>query len=168
MGLMSNLLPAEHPMRYLIDGYNLLFAMGLLSPNDAAPHALENARFDFLDRLNALFGDNSSLLTVIFDAARVPRRGLAVHDYRGIHVQFAQHQEADDLIETLIRSEPTPKNLTVSGPRLPGVSRRGGQAADENCRVVAGRRRQTGNRFAGGSPALARRFRRSGRRSALE
>jgi predicted RNA-binding protein with PIN domain len=136
MSLLRNLLPIEHPMRYLIDGYNLLFAMGLLSPNDAAPHALENARVDFLARLHALFGDNSPLLTVIFDAARMPRRGQAVYDYRGIHVQFAPGEEADDLIETLIRSEPTPKNVTiVSDDHRVQTAARRGQCAVLGCQA---------------------------------
>src|SRR6266852_850781 len=100
-------------MRYLIDGYNLLHAMGLLRPKNTAPKALENARFDLLDRLCAFFGDGASNLTVIFDAERVPRRGQAALDYRGLHVQFALRQEADDLIEALIQSEASPKTLTV-------------------------------------------------------
>jgi uncharacterized protein len=100
-------------MRYLIDGYNLLHAMGLLGAHKAAPNALEGARFDLLDRLHALFGDRSGRLTVIFDAARVPRRGLPEHDYCGIHVRFAVRQEADDLIEALVHSEPSPNDLTV-------------------------------------------------------
>ncbi len=100
-------------MRYLIDGYNLLHAMGLLGPHKAIPKALEKARFDLLDRLHAFFGDRSPQLTVIFDAARVPRRGEPVHDYRGLHVQFALRQEADDLIETLIQSDRSPKTLTI-------------------------------------------------------
>jgi uncharacterized protein len=100
-------------MRYLIDGYNLLHAMGLLNPKQGVAGALEKARFDLLDRLHALFGDRSGQLTVIFDAGRVPRRGQAVHDYRGLHVQYALRQEADEWIETLIQNEPTPKGLTI-------------------------------------------------------
>jgi predicted RNA-binding protein with PIN domain len=115
-------------MRYLIDGYNLLHAMGLLRPKDAAAKALENARLDLLDRLHKLFGDNSHNLTVIFDAGRVPRRGLAEHDYCGIHVRFALRQEADDLIEALIQSEASPKSLTV--------------VSDDRRIQVAARRRQ--------------------------
>ena len=57
-------------MRYLIDGYNLIHAMGLLHPNSGT---LANARFGLLDRLAAFFGDNARDLTVVFDAGRVPR-----------------------------------------------------------------------------------------------
>jgi hypothetical protein len=117
-------------MRYLIDGYNLLHAMGLLSPDKGQPKALENARFDLLERLHALFGEQSPQLTVIFDAARVPRRGLETHDYRGLHVRFALRQEADDLIEALILGEKSPKSLTV--------------VSDDHRIQVAGRRRQCG------------------------
>jgi uncharacterized protein len=115
-------------MRYLIDGYNLLHAMGLLGPNKAAAKALENARLDLLDRLHRHFGDNSCRLTVIFDAARVPRRGLAEYDYCGIHVRFALRQKADDLIEALIQSEVSPKSLTI--------------VSDDHRIQVAARRRQ--------------------------
>jgi uncharacterized protein len=115
-------------MRYLIDGYNLLHAMGLVRPTNATSGALENARFDLLDHLHGLFGDESGQLTVIFDAERVPRRGLAAHDYRGLHVQFALRQEADDLIESLIRSEKSPRSLTV--------------VSDDRRVQVAARRRQ--------------------------
>ncbi len=100
-------------MRYLIDGYNLVYAMGLLSQKKAAPGALEAARFDLLDHLHALFGDQSGCLTVIFDANRVPRHGVPEHDYHGLHVRFAVRQQADDLIETLVQSEGSPKSLTV-------------------------------------------------------
>jgi hypothetical protein len=115
-------------MRYLIDGYNLLHAMGLLRPKNVAPRALEIARLDLLDRLHALFGDSSHQLTVVFDATRVPRRGLAEHDYCGIHVRFAVRQEADDLIEALIQSEASPTSLTV--------------VSDDHRIKVAARRRQ--------------------------
>jgi predicted RNA-binding protein with PIN domain len=115
-------------MRYLIDGYNLLHAMGLLRPKDGGSKALENARLDLLDRLHALFGDDSRQLTVIFDAGRVPRRGVAELDYCGIHVQFALRQKADDLIETLVQSEALPKKLTV--------------VSDDHRIQVAARRRQ--------------------------
>jgi predicted RNA-binding protein with PIN domain len=100
-------------MRYLIDGYNLLHAMGLLSPKKGVGNALENARFDLLDRLHTHFGDLSGQITVVFDAGRVPRRGEPVHDYRGLHVQFAVRQEADEWIETLIQNDATPKSLTI-------------------------------------------------------
>jgi predicted RNA-binding protein with PIN domain len=115
-------------MRYLIDGYNLLHAMGLLRPNNAGPKALENARLDLLDRLHALFADNSTQLTVIFDAVRLPRRGVAEHDYCGIHVRFAVRQEADDLIESLVQGDASPKSLAV--------------VSDDHRVQVAARRRQ--------------------------
>jgi predicted RNA-binding protein with PIN domain len=99
-------------MRYLIDGYNLIHAMGLLH-GSGAPGELANARFGLLDRLAGYFGDNAQDLTVVFDAGRVPRRSVASHDYRGLHVRFAEHAEADDLIEALIQSEQSPPNLTI-------------------------------------------------------
>ena len=117
-------------VRYLIDGYNLLHAMGLLGAAKGAPNALAAARLDLLDRLHALFGDASAQLTVVFDARRVPRRGLPELEYGGIHVRFAQRQEADDLIETLVQNEPSPKSLTV--------------VSDDHRIQVAARRRRCG------------------------
>jgi predicted RNA-binding protein with PIN domain len=100
-------------MSFLIDGYNLVHAMGLLR-GKVGPAGLEKARLGLLGLLRAVYGDEAASVTVIFDAANAPPGIPAEEDYQGIHVQFAVRQEqADDLIEALIRHDPAPRQLTV-------------------------------------------------------
>src|SRR5258708_7083624 len=100
-------------MRYLIDGYNLLHAMGMIHGR-AGPQGLEKARLRLLGLLHGTFGDQTSTVTVVFDAAGAPPGAKDQHDFQGIHVHFAVHQkEADELIEDLIRHDAAPRQLTV-------------------------------------------------------
>src|SRR5262249_16598580 len=101
-------------MAYLIDGYNLLYALGVLHDR-MGPTGLRKARLRPLGLLRAALGpDEASAVTVVFDAAKAPPGVSAEEDYGGIHVRFAVHQEeADDLIEELIRHDSAPRNLTV-------------------------------------------------------
>jgi predicted RNA-binding protein with PIN domain len=98
---------------YLIDGYNLLHAMGLLHGR-AGPKGLEKARLGLLGLLRAAYGEEATAVTVVFDAANAPPGAPEEEHYQGIHVRFAvNQQEADDLIEALIRRESVPRRLTV-------------------------------------------------------
>jgi predicted RNA-binding protein with PIN domain len=99
-------------MRYLIDGYNLLHAMGLLR-GKVGPHGLEKARLALLGRLCGVYGRDSSAVTVVFDASRAPSDAAADEDYNGIHIRYAIDREADEIIENLIQHEATPRLLTV-------------------------------------------------------
>ena len=99
-------------MLYLIDGYNLLFAMGVLLPRRTGPHLLEKARQRLLGLLRGAGGDGT--ITVIFDAKHPPPGAPAEWDQEGIHVAFAVKEgEADELIEELIRRASVPGRLTV-------------------------------------------------------
>jgi uncharacterized protein len=98
---------------YLIDGYNLLHALGFLHPQDGA-HALERARLRLLHFLVDGLGGEAVHTSVVFDAAKAPRRTRPVVDFKGITVQFAiGADEADDLIETLIHDHPSPRHDLV-------------------------------------------------------
>jgi len=98
---------------YLIDGYNLLYAMGVLRKR-MGPDGLEKARQNLLGVLHGSFGDESANVTVVFDAARPPPGAPAEADYHGLHVRFAIGlAAADDLIELLIRKASAPRHLTV-------------------------------------------------------
>jgi len=100
-------------MLFLIDGYNLLHAMGILQGR-AGPNGLEKARRNLLGLLTGVYGAEARSVTVVFDAAKAPRGLAAEYDFQGIHVSFAVDQEeADDLIEYLIRRAATPRQLTV-------------------------------------------------------
>jgi predicted RNA-binding protein with PIN domain len=99
-------------MTYLIDGYNLLHAMGVLRDR-VGPHGLEKARQRLLGLLQGALGVDATNVTVVFDAAAAPAGAQEEQVYRGIRVRFAVHEEADDLIEDLIHHSPAPKQLTV-------------------------------------------------------
>jgi uncharacterized protein len=114
-------------MRYLIDGYNLLHAMGLLL-GKVGPHGLEKARLALLGRLHGRYGPDAGRVTVVFDASRAPPGAEAEQDYHGVRVRFALREEADDVIEELIRRDSTPRRLTI--------------VSDDHRLQNAGRRRQ--------------------------
>lgn len=101
-------------MLYLIDGYNLLFALGVLLKGRTGPKVLEKARHRLLELLHDAYGEGSAAVTVVFDAKHAPPGLPAELDYRGVRVAFAVHEaEADDLIEQLIRQASVPHRLTV-------------------------------------------------------
>jgi predicted RNA-binding protein with PIN domain len=99
-------------MRYLIDGYNLLHAIGLLR-SKVGPHGLEKARLALLGRLCGDHGADASAVTVVFDASRAAPGAVAEEEYRGLHIRYALEGEADEVIEALIQRESTPRHLTV-------------------------------------------------------
>ena len=100
-------------MLYLIDGYNLLHAMGVLH-GQVGPTGLEKARLTLLGRLHGALGEAAAQVTVVFDAAHAPHGVAEEQSYHGIQVLFAvQQEQADDLIEDLIRRHSVPRRLTV-------------------------------------------------------
>jgi predicted RNA-binding protein with PIN domain len=100
-------------MPCVIDGYNLLHAMGLLR-GKVGPTGLEKARLGLLGLLRAVYGDEATKVTVVFDAAHAPPGAARREEYHGIQVRFAVDQtEADDLIETLIHDDAVPRQLIV-------------------------------------------------------
>jgi predicted RNA-binding protein with PIN domain len=104
---------APAPMRYLIDGYNLLHVMGLMRPR-AGPVGLQKARTALLGVLAGALGAQARQATVIFDAGGAPPDAPHALTHRGVQVCFARsHDTADDLIREMIHREGTPRHLTV-------------------------------------------------------
>src|SRR6516164_1122376 len=99
-------------MPYLIDGYNLLFTMGLAN-HRMPPREFERARNGLLDWLGRLLGPAAAEVTIVFDALHASREEHVEEDHAGLHVIFALRRLADDLIEELIRRDPAPKKLVV-------------------------------------------------------
>ena len=100
-------------MAYLIDGYNLLYAMGVLRGR-VGPAGLLKARLRLLGLLAAVYRERSGKVTVVFDAAGAPPEGSDRETYEGVEVRYAiKHAQADDLIEELIRHAAAPRQLTV-------------------------------------------------------
>jgi uncharacterized protein len=99
-------------MRYLIDGYNLLHAMGLLT-GKAGPHGLEKARLALLGYLRGHHRSKSAAVTVVFDAAGAPPGAVPDDEYEGIHLRYALEGTADDMIESIVRGDAAPRQLAV-------------------------------------------------------
>src|SRR5437588_7232801 len=119
-------------MKYMIDGYNLLHALGLIRTR-AGPADLHKARLGLLRLLHSRLGEESASVTVVFDADRAPGRLPEEEVYEGIHIRYAVHEpEADDLIEDMIRRQPVPQQLAVVSDdhRLQRAAQR------RNCKVL--------------------------------
>jgi predicted RNA-binding protein with PIN domain len=112
---------------FLIDGYNLIHALGYLT-GQQGPHVLERARLRLLHFLLETLAEQAARTTVVFDASRTPRRSHPRVLFKEIEVRFAQGQdEADDLIEQLIRAHPAPRDylhVISSDHRLLSAARR--------------------------------------------
>jgi uncharacterized protein len=113
-------------MHYLIDGYNLLYQVGRLQAGRSAH--LESARLELLRLLQSRLKEEDARVTVVFDAQGAPARVREEQEYHGIEVRYTRREEADDLIETMIRSAPSPQRLTVvsNDRRLKEAARRRG------------------------------------------
>jgi predicted RNA-binding protein with PIN domain len=114
-------------MTILIDGYNLMHAAGLSKPR-YGPGGLEKARRALLGRLAASL-DEAELArtTVVFDAKEQPPGAPSSEQYQGLTIRFAAgHEDADDLVEELIRGDSAPRRLLVvsSDHRLQRAARR--------------------------------------------
>jgi len=98
---------------FLIDGYNLLHAVGWANRR-FAPGKLEAARRRLLDWLadSVAVKSNLARVRVVFDAQKAPAPS-AGHSHRGVLVQFAYRRTADDEIEELLEAEQSPTELVV-------------------------------------------------------
>ncbi|MSQ94656.1 MAG: hypothetical protein EXR98_08870 [Gemmataceae bacterium] len=98
---------------YIIDGYNLIHALGLIQRN-LAPGGLEKSRGALLAFLAGAFGADASSVTIVFDAKAAPPGRARQQRYQGLHIHFApKGQSADDWIETLIANDKEPAALVV-------------------------------------------------------
>lgn len=100
-------------MLFLIDGYNLLFAVGYASKRTPQPQ-LDPSRRRLLDFLadSAPVKANAARFRVVFDAMYGPFPS-GPHSHRGVTVEFAFRSTADDAIEDLLAADPTPAKLVV-------------------------------------------------------
>jgi uncharacterized protein len=110
---------------YLVDGYNLLHAMGLMSPK-LGQHQLGKARTRLLGLIAGSMEEAAAAVTVVFDG-----KGAGTSDAEigkgGIQILFSTgKQEADDVIENQIRRCSAPKDLRVVSDdrRIRGAARR--------------------------------------------
>jgi predicted RNA-binding protein with PIN domain len=112
---------------FLIDGYNLMHAAGVVG-HGRASH-LTPARQRFLDWLASAAHGRSETLRVVFDGQAAPAdSGEAA--YRGLYVRFAYRATADDEIEAELAALPRGGVVVVSNDgRLHEAARRRGCAA---------------------------------------
>jgi predicted RNA-binding protein with PIN domain len=116
---------------YLVDGYNLLFALGLFERRDGT-HALESARARLLDQLREVLASGGHEITVVFDAAKARTRARTEQDLDGIRVIYAPRGDiADDVIEQRVATCTNPRSLVVisNDRRVQEAARRKGVAA---------------------------------------
>ena len=101
-------------MTLLIDGYNLLHASGIIG-RGRGPGGLERSRLALLNFVaESLPADTLARTTVVFDAAHAPPGMPRTLVHRGVCVRFAAcHDDADSLIEELIRADSAPRQLVV-------------------------------------------------------
>src|SRR5947208_3411013 len=98
---------------FLIDGYNLLHAAGILK-GKVGPFGLRKARLSLFGLLHSTYREDSATVTVVFDAANAPPDTPQEDEYQGIRVLWARGGEsADDVIESVIRGSSAPKGLRV-------------------------------------------------------
>jgi predicted RNA-binding protein with PIN domain len=102
-------------MAILIDGYNLLYASGILG-RGRGPGFLERSRQALLNFLaESLEEKELARCTVVFDASDSAPKGLPrTITHRGILVKYASGlPSADELIEQLILEDTSPRKLIV-------------------------------------------------------
>ena len=101
-------------MRTLIDGYNVMFAGGLMGQR-FGPDGFRKVRNRFLNDVAAAFTPvECHLTTIVFDASQpLPDRPDSIR-HKGMTILYAVDAEsADECIETLVAAHSSPKTLTV-------------------------------------------------------
>jgi uncharacterized protein len=101
-------------MRWLIDGYNVMHAAGMLGPR-LSREGFRRARRRFLDELVGILpADLVAEVTVVFDAKVPPGDFPVASTYRGLRVLFALGDEdADSRIELILDRDSHPQDITV-------------------------------------------------------
>ena len=101
-------------MSLIIDGYNVLHVVGIMG-RGVGPGSLERSRTALLNFLaETLTEEELARTAVVFDAHDPPAGLPRMMQHRGLTVHFASRDEdADTLIEELIRADSAPRRLTV-------------------------------------------------------
>lgn len=131
----------------LIDGYNLMHAVGTVRPQDE-PGGFQGERTQFLRHVSDnLTARERERTTVVFDASTSSRRGNSTSRVAGLTVIYsAKDRDADDVIEELIADHSSPRQILLvsSDHRLQrAVKKRRGKFTDSEEFAELLERRQT-------------------------
>jgi len=111
----------------LIDGYNVLYQSGLLGKG-RGPGFLERARQALVRLVAASVGaEDVGGVTIVFDSKDMPRDVPAQQIDHGVTVLYSSgYEDADAMLEELIRRAPQPRRLLVvsSDHRVQQAARR--------------------------------------------
>lgn len=140
-------------MPLIIDGYNLLYAAGVVSSLDGSG-TFEQDRLMLLELIRSVVDDEEIRQTVVvFDSAKAPPGLPRTVRYHDIVVHFAsEYADADEMIEVLIERHAAPKRLTVvsSDHRVQRAARRRKATAIDSSHWISlmRRKRQAQNKAA--------------------
>lgn len=101
--------------RLLVDGYNLMYAIGAIQHGDLRPNALQQGRDRLLNQLSqGLPSERRGLVWVVFDSEVAPK-DLPDHWTRqGMQVVFSRGwMSADEMLQAIIAVHHSPKQLSV-------------------------------------------------------
>lgn len=111
--------PVVQQCRLLIDGYNLLFALGWTPVRRPRPSDSEVTLRQCRERLSAeltgrLPGTMLGKSVIVYDSANT-RNGLPMHQYsRGTHLYFSiAYNSADEALQEILQYHPSPKQLVL-------------------------------------------------------
>jgi predicted RNA-binding protein with PIN domain len=151
----------EHtlPMPLLIDGYNLMYAAGIVG--SGGPKGLERSRAALIRFVAGVIDDSErGSTTIVFDAAGAPPGLPATLVSDDLTVRFSKgYADADELLEELIEADHAPRRLTVvsSDHRVQrAAKRRRARAIDSDVWVTESLRRRTESRQASKSRDAAK------------
>lgn len=117
----------EIPMRFVVDGYNLAHALGIIRGN-LSGSSLDIIRKSLLLHLKQYEGTRPEDIIMVFDGQRSRNQSDPSQYLYGFPVIFSQNEQADDVIEDLIHQEKQPLLLTVvsNDHRLKEAAKRSG------------------------------------------
>lgn len=118
----------------LVDGYNAIFAWQELK--ELAKDNIDSAKDSLLDSMCNYQGFTGEEVIVVFDAYKVPNKGIDAFDYHNIHVIYTRTaQTADMYIERFAHNNSRKYDITVaSSDGMVQIITRG-----DGCRVVSSR-----------------------------
>jgi len=101
--------------RLLVDGYNLLYALGFIQPGDRTKRSLEKARHQLIDSIAKQLPSAVRRSTwIIFDSADAPKNLPDAFVKNEIRVFFSREWlSADEMLQSWISEHSSPKTLVV-------------------------------------------------------